>query len=130
MNTEEMLDTYPELFGTNLTPQKSLTMFGIETGPGWKEIVLSYLPKLSKIVKENNIEDFRIVQIKEKFGTLRIYTRGSSNEEIQNLISEMEKICDSTCDRCGSKEGILRGNGWVRVTCDECEEKQRIKNET
>ena len=123
MNTEKMLETYPELFGTNLTPQNSLMVFGIETGKGWGDVVLSFLPKLSKIVKENNIEDFRIVQIKEKFGTLRVYTRGDTSEGIKELISEMEDICDYTCDKCGSKEGKLRTNGWVRVRCDECEAK-------
>jgi hypothetical protein len=129
MNTKEMLETYPELFGTELSPKKSLMVFGIEAGKGWKDIVLSYLPKISKIVKENNIDDFRIVQIKEKFGSLRIYTMGNSNEDIKNLISEMEEKCSYTCEKCGSKEGILRTNGWVRVICDECEEKQRIENE-
>lgn len=124
MNTKEMLEKYPELFGSGdeLNPQKTLMVFGIETGKGWKDVILSYLPKISEIVKEKKLDNFRIVQIKEKFGSLRVYTNNSV-QEIEDIIDEMEKECSTTCETCGSKEGKFRSNGWMRVICDECENK-------
>ena len=120
-NLKEILDTYPELFGTDFDPKKTLMGFGFEVGPYWREIVISYLPDISTIVKENDMDDFIIIQIKEKFGRLAIYTR-NSNDEINEIISQIALECSKTCDKCGSKENVLfRSDGWLRVRCDTCE---------
>jgi len=121
MKTKEILDMYPELFGKDFDPKKTLMCFGFEVGPYWREIVISYLPELSKIVKENNMDDFIIIQIKEKFGRLSIYTR-NPNDKINDIISQIALECSKTCDNCGSKENVLfRTDGWYRVHCDACE---------
>ncbi len=66
------------------------------------------------------MDDF-IIQIKEKFGRLAIYTRHSNNE-INDIISQIALECSKTCDKCGTKENVLfRSDGWHRVHCDACE---------
>jgi len=113
---------YPELFGTNLDATKTSIVYGFEIGPGWKKVVNDGLEKLSKEVKSKGINDFRIVQIKEKFGELRIYTNWST-DELDTILEDLETTCITTCEKCGSDQGKFRGDGWLRVTCDNCEHK-------
>jgi len=122
-NLKDLLDKYPELFGTDFDPRKTLIGFGFEVGSAWRDIIVSYLPEIAKIVKEDNLTDFRIIQVKEKFGMLSIYTR-SSNEKIEEILEKIALECSQTCDLCGTKENVsFRRNGWLRVRCDNCENK-------
>jgi hypothetical protein len=57
-----------------------------------------------------------IEQIKEKYGTLRIYV-SNSNPEIESLISYAEGMSQHTCQECGNI-GKLRGTNWLRVLCN------------
>ena len=118
---KEILDKYPELFGIDFDPMKTLMGFGFETGPGWRDIIVSYLPKLSKVVKEEGLDNFIIVQVKEKFGSLSFYTYHST-EKIDEVIHELEEECSKSCEKCGTKENVnFYSNGWLRVRCDTCE---------
>ena len=118
MTQKEMLKKYPELFGTDFDPRKTLMGFGFEVGPGWLKIIEKYLPELSEVVKENYLSDFRVVQVKEKFGSLRFYTNYST-DATDKVIEKMEEECDKTCERCGAP-GTLRTDGWWQVLCDKC----------
>lgn len=64
----------------------------------------------------------KAVQIKEKFGSLRIYMNYYF-PEIEKLIDDAVKKADETCERCG-QPGELRQGGWWRTLCDSCEEKR------
>jgi len=57
-------------------------------------------------------------QIKEKFGTLRVYMTYETNE-IERFISEAENLSSKTCEECGSI-GVLRNDTWIRTLCDKC----------
>jgi hypothetical protein len=65
-----------------------------------------------------------ISQIKEKFGTLRIYMSGY-NDEIDAIIKEAEDECSETCQRCASTykaELCSTGPyGWMMVLCPVCQ---------
>jgi hypothetical protein len=60
---------------------------------------------------------FEVLQVKEKFGTLRFYTNFET-KEISNYIEEAEKKSAHTCEVCG-EEGKLRTGGWLMTLCDE-----------
>ena len=67
---------------------------------------------------ENKPENIKIVQVKEKFGGLRIYT-DYHIEEFENLLQDIERRSFTICDVCG-KPGTPRAKGfWIRTTCDE-----------
>lgn len=71
---------------------------------------------------------YTITQIKDKYGTLRIY--GSFNEHIQKVIDDAENKCLNICESCGSKESVeLIGVGWVYCLCKKCRE-AKLKNKT
>ncbi|MHA1948224.1 MAG: hypothetical protein ACW99G_02510 [Candidatus Thorarchaeota archaeon] len=96
--------------------QSPLEIFGCEVLDGWFPII----HKLCEdIVKTNPSEDCYFLQIKEKFGTLRIYMT-SSSKEVYDLIDEAEKQSESTCENCGSTDGVTLEGSWVKALCPPC----------
>ena len=87
-------------------------LFGVEHNKGWRHIV-------EPLIKRCNEEGVTILQIKEKFGTLRFYVQGAS-DELYEAIEAAERESEVTCEKCGT-EGKLRTDGWWRILCDECE---------
>ena len=56
-----------------------------------------------------------IHQVKEKFGTLRIYT-SHADDYIRGVIDMAELLSASTCECCGSA-GKLYRQGWHKTLC-------------
>lgn len=61
-----------------------------------------------------------VEQVKEKFGTLRYYTSGFS-DEIESFISKMENETYYTCEGCGNYSTVKNDGGWLSNQCDFCE---------
>jgi len=60
-------------------------------------------------------------QIKEKFGTLRIYLEGNFNRPfVDGALNCVENMSARVCGLCGNP-GTLRQNKWWRVRCETCE---------
>ena len=60
------------------------------------------------------------IQIKEKFGGLRLYSYGNQIELFQSL----ESLSYCTCETCGTTHnvGTTKG-GWIFTTCEPCFDK-------
>ena len=92
----------------------------IECNDGW----LFHLEEMCHLLSyhiENN-KEFEIVQIKEKFGTLRVYGINSS-ERIDAIIGVYEYQSGRICENCGAP-GTARVNGWVKTLCDKCHKEE------
>lgn len=92
----------------------------VDTGPGWYEIILDCDRKLREIKP-----DYRVSQVKEKFGTLRFYPETYPTDEAERerfiaVIREAEVKTETTCEQCGG-DGTYRTGGWIRTLCDGCE---------
>ena len=68
---------------------------------------------------------FYFTEIKEKYGTLRIYTSFTDTEE--NLESKTEMLSGWTCMKCGKQPKDSRGRhiiwrscGWIGNYCKDC----------
>lgn len=61
--------------------------------------------------------NYRIMQIKEKFGFLHWYSEGET-EEIRNIINKYEDISYKTCIVCG-KDAKYMTRGWICPYCEE-----------
>jgi hypothetical protein len=57
-----------------------------------------------------------VMQVKEKFGTLRFYADGGDTTTYC-MINMAESMSSCTCEQCGSP-GILRSSRWARTLCD------------
>jgi hypothetical protein len=60
---------------------------------------------------------FAVVQVKEKFGTLRFYC--PNTDAIQKYIQLAERLSSVTCEDCG-KPGRPNNAGWIRTQCEQC----------
>lgn len=112
--TKKLFDSYPKLFPKDRTIQQSLMAFGFECDDGWYEILDKLFSKMT-----TTGEPIEVVQVKEKFGTLRVYVNGAS-DAVHDMIDEAEEESGKTCERCG-KPGKLYDDGWMTTLCDECE---------
>lgn len=62
--------------------------------------------------------DFRVLQIKEKFGQLRFYTNWVT-EGIDEVIRRYENLSERTCIECGAPATKIT-TGWISPFCDKC----------
>jgi hypothetical protein len=94
--------------------------YGIECGEGWKELYMPFIADITAI-------GGKILQVKEKFGLLRIYfdLPPTLDESIRQdyvrkgltLEAESSKICES----CGTREDVsTKGKHWVKTLCPSC----------
>jgi hypothetical protein len=58
-------------------------------------------------------------QVKEKFGGLRFYVKGASEQQ-HAVISLIESLSYRVCEKCGSMKDIGRTDGWISTLCKEC----------
>ena len=63
------------------------------------------------------IQPFVLMQVKEKFGTLRVYAQGG-DMYCSGVIGMATSLSERTCSVCGHG-GQIRLGGWVQVLCDE-----------
>lgn len=95
----------------------------------WKEKILNNMPKgwvdafgdllceeLSKVVSD----DFDILEVKEKFGSLRIYYGGTVSDEVRNIIMKYEYISKYICHQCGKPDVRMIDIGYIIPCCDNC----------
>ena len=115
---DELREKYPTLFSNH--EMEPITLFGIEHGPGWNHITEALCDGLSKTFK-NKTDPPVIQQIKQKFGTLRVYM-SHVDEEADILIDFAESLASNTCEKCG-KPGKLNDKGWWMVLCEGCNTK-------
>lgn len=93
-----------------------------ECGGGWDELIDKCVDRM---LKADPTVTF--LQIKEKFGGLRVYYSHSGNAAnlLDDYIADAEDEADRTCMTCGSTDMVSKQyQGWVRTICDHCE-KQR-----
>ena len=97
---------------------------------GWHHLVEEACAGLERLDP-----DSRWVQIKEKFGGLRLYSspeKASSNRgagpllptELQSLLDALEEQSLEACSLCGGVHGQGREitvEGWIITACETCE---------
>ena len=88
-------------------------------GEGWRVIVSLLIHDLFEMGWDGELH-----QIKEKFGGLRFYIGGGS-DEIHKRIQEAESDSLKTCERCG-RPGKQRNAGWIRTLCEAHEASDRV----
>jgi len=91
----------------------------IDHAPGWDPLLWETLRKARDIAPS-----FKLVQIKEKCGTLRIYMeRGSvpegKEDEVRRILIEAGGISSLVCEVCGFTGKIDSSRRWRKTLCIE-----------
>lgn len=100
-------------------PERPRGHFGFECGDGWEPLLRKLCEKLKALDFKGNV-----VQVKEKFGTLRFYADGMTDEQYK-AVHEAEYKSEITCEACG-QPGKLRSGGWIRTLCDTCDASRKV----
>ncbi len=103
MTHDELLNAHPLLQSAEC---------GVSVPHGWIALVHDLMSKLEAI------GGVRVDQIKQKFGSLRVYVAYKAalhNAEVDRLIDDAEDVASRTCEVCGA-DGKLVG---YRVRCSD-----------
>ena len=90
---------------------------------GWRKAFGKDFSKdLKKVlIKTDSLYSFHFQEIKEKYGTLRIYGY-PFNEEIEKIFDKYETLSYYTCIKCGKKAEVM-SVGWISPYCKKCHRK-------
>ena len=88
--------------------------------PGWRKAFGIQMCKeiRKQLIKEKKLFKWRIVQLKEKFSGMRLYSNFAS-DELYDIIDKYEQISYKTCGVCG-KPATKISKGWIYPYCDDC----------
>ncbi len=132
---DKLYAKYPALFAQkDLSPRETLMCWGIDVGDGWYNIIdalcssITYYLKYKKKAEAGEVDadedadselSVEFVQVKEKFGALRIYTN-FGDDAIDSMISLATRMSQLTCDTCGCPGKTVGIKGWYHTLCDTC----------
>ncbi len=103
-------------FERNLDMKKTAMCWSLDVEDGWYQLIYDTCQKIKLLVKD----DFRFVQVKEKFGELRMYSN-CANDEVEKIIDEATKKSITICEECGEEGKLREDQGhWFRTRCDKC----------
>ena len=145
-NTKYLLDKfkffgYEEWKDDKKALHYTLMPFGLEVLDGWFELIKQLCLHIENVfhnARENakyqdpptpyiGNEHFRVIQVKEKYGSLRFYDTGApgrEGERIDGAISLATQMSHHICEVCGNKGQTYRAYMWYLTRCEECFKKE------
>lgn len=107
----------------NIVNHAPYATYRSSVGEGWFPIVEELHNVLVRIDP-----DYRVDQVKEKFGGLRYYftpsfkpiTDPSKYATMRYLVEYAEALAARTCDRCSRPSSLRDLGGWAVTRCDDC----------
>jgi hypothetical protein len=90
-------------------------------GPGWHPLLQQLHTDIAALDP-----GYKVAQVKEKFGGLRVYLTAYRHPDINTLIHAAEAQSQETCEGCGAPGRIRNrvNRVWLQCLCDVCVEKE------
>jgi len=87
---------------------------------GWRKAFGKQFSKelKSALIKDGYLKTFRFIEIKEKYGELRLYSTDYGPES-SKVLEKYENISIGFCIRCG-KPARYCTQGWIEYLCEDC----------
>lgn len=90
-----------------------------ECNEGWRDLIERACVKIENAL--DNGVTFQIVQIKEKYGTLRFYWSSRLPSETEAKVREVVSLAEArsacTCEICGAEGRLYNRGGWFATAC-------------
>lgn len=115
INWTPFLAEFPNLFH-----QANLSEMSV--GAGWTELLWDLCASIEAMAVRGDEDGapFRILQVKEKFGGLRFYAKGTSIE-VWTLIQEACTRSERVCEACGAPGSRCVIDNWIKTLCEACQ---------
>lgn len=107
----------------------------VSCGIGWYELLETFLDKAAEIGHRTGA-CITIMQVKQKFGGLRIYCHVDADDAASEALQDAAKIAErasfTICEVCGASGRLRRYGGGVLTLCEmhRRESRQRSRNGT
>lgn len=75
------------------------------------------------LIRNHYLNDFLWTEVKEKYGTLRLYS-GAAPDEVLELESKYDYISRFFCISCGRMNAPVLTGGWIEPLCKDCYNKR------
>jgi hypothetical protein len=85
-----------------------------QVGKGWEQLVRRVYSAKANI-------PIGIIQVKEKWGGLRIYTE-HMHEVLDKIIQDAERESFTVCEDCGNPATLRKKGYWFKTLCKACGE--------
>jgi hypothetical protein len=113
-NNEERIDNHANAIKENIFRSFAKGWIKeIACDKGWLELIADCHSELLSIDP-----NYKILQIKEKFGTLRFYAEPSTTEHFEKfrlIIDKYEQLSAQTCEMTGMKGVLMKRDGWYKT---------------
>ena len=116
-----LISEYPFLKIDGIIDESGLSFTWLDDMPkGWRIAFGDNMLKDLKeaLIADNALDQYQIVQVKEKYGGLRWYDNWST-ERICKVIDKYEKLSYNTCIICGKPAKYIT-KGWISPYCEDC----------
>ena len=114
----EIVEKYPFLRVVN--EQSKFPMIDLEIPDGWIKLFYQMCDDLKvQLIKENSLDSFRIIQAKEKYNYLRIYTNIDCSDDVNIIIRKYETMAHFICSQCGEPADV-ETQGYFLSFCADC----------
>jgi RNA polymerase-binding transcription factor DksA len=108
--------------GGFMTPRKQIPDIAQEYYEGWNDLVARAHAEIVVVDPQ-----YRALQVKTKFGGLRLYLEGMP--AIWPIIDKYEQESYTVCELCGKPGSHCKLGYWYATLCPECEAANRPKRE-
>jgi len=123
---KKLIEIYPYLQPRNVWTDKipedydySYIRGDREVPDGWMRLFLLYCKAIRPaLVNDNYLEQFRFSQVKEKYGSMRLYDFGAP-KEVRDQEWLYSGYSEFVCQRCGNF-AKYRTSYWVEQLCEQC----------
>ena len=118
---QQLIDHFPRLF------RGAQPAVWSHVPAGWKDLVGTLFTGIDALLNDDEAKCLRVEQIKEKFGTLRLYLSfdrvdpagiNPNPTALSALVDAAEVASEVTCYVCGAPGEMRKLGGWATVRCD------------
>jgi hypothetical protein len=117
---QRLLERWPRWFDTEGDVRRTAMGQGFTNDDGWFDILWRLCEDLEPLVakfEQESGSQFEVLQVKEKFGGLRVHVN-HANDAIHQRIETAIQESLNTCEVCG-QPGTLREARCIKTLCDE-----------
>jgi hypothetical protein len=116
-----LVEAYPDLFHPSAN-NPGVAAASAECGEGWHDLLERACVRIRAAVRAHG-GTFKFIQIKEKYGSARLYWSGrlsnAAQAEVEEAIALAEARSECTCETCGAPGRLFDRGGWLATACPE-----------